>query len=90
MCTYLPGREENCIPEDAEMRKSGIKPGSQIRPHCISLCSILRLKKKKKKKKKFLVTHLRLLSTICYNGNFNPSFPTPIPTQHLFYFWKFL
>ena len=52
MCTYLPGREENCIPEDAEMRKSGIKPGSQIRPHCISLCSILRLKKKKKKRKR--------------------------------------
>lgn len=47
MCTQLPGRGGNCIPEDAEMRNSGIKPGSQIRPHGIRLCSVLRLKKKK-------------------------------------------
>lgn len=44
----MPAGEGNCIPEDAEMRKSGFKPGSQIRPHGIRLCSILRLKKNKK------------------------------------------
>lgn len=44
----MPAGGGNCIPEDAEMRKSGFKPGSQIRPHGIRLCSILRLKKNKK------------------------------------------